>query len=363
MVEQVNKTEKIITFKNPDPYTRYYPAIHVVGFNDEDGDRVRGLRIFFCAGDEWQDVKPGILDNVILPAMADTPGSYGLFSGTPKGKRGNLAETARRQEKDPTWGTYRKKSIDNPHIPPEEIERLRVTLTPRAFRQELEASEEDFPGKIYDCFQELTHVTADIPAAFPVVILGIDWGDIHPALVVVGRTESGVYYTLDEFHNEHEESPVLEDDLWERAIALCLRYNVTHSYADPSRPAAIAKWRAPTRDALDRFKIRHGDGFSYPKGLRVLSEGSRYRDRDGKIKAFSVAEGNDMINALYHQNRAFIRAGLTHLIDTENSYHRRQDRDGNILDEVAPGQDDHLQDAKRYGIATYERRGRLRRSL
>lgn len=349
-VESINKSDFTISFHNPEPDKYYRPDIVCVGLNDSDGDRVRGLRIFFFLGDEIQDVKHNVLDDVILPAMADTPGSRALLSGTPKGKvnhtyKLDLAAAERYQPDDvdndqivkvvrpegkAAWAAFNFFTTHNPHVRREEIAELEATLPPRVFRQEVKASYEDFPGKIYDHFEDRCQVDA-APRQFVNVLLGIDWGDLHPALVVIGRDNRDLYWVVDCWYNTTE-NPVLDGDLFGKAVSLCRQWGVTHAFADPSRPAVIEDWKK-------EGALRH------VTALASLQEGFN-----------PISEGNNLINGLYYHGRLFVLKTLGHLIDTEQSYHRRQDKNGLILDEVAPAQDDHLQDAKRYALATYERK-------
>jgi Terminase large subunit, T4likevirus-type, N-terminal len=338
-VEKIDRSEHTICFKNPSPLEHYRPEIVVLGANDEDGDRLRGLRIFFIVMDEFQDLKPTILDEIVTPAMADTPNSRALLTGTPKGKVNHLYTIDRRSEQpDQGWASFHYFTSDNPHVPTVELERAEATLPPRIFRQEYRASYEDFPGQIFDCF-ELKHEVDEstIPTKFEAVVLGVDWGDIHPALTVAGRDESEVWWELDNWHNEpvskfvKDLSPVLEDDFLDRAIALCERWGVTHAFADPSRPASIEKWQLQGK--LKKIK-----------GLASIEA------------AFNpISEGCNDVNGLFFQNRLFIR-NSTDFPDELRGYHRRSDKNGTILDEVAPAQIDHRNDSFRYLLSTYERR-------
>lgn len=353
-VDVINRTDFTISFKNPNPEEFYRPDIVVLGLNDKDGDRARGLKIFFFLGDEFQDVKPTILSEIIIPAMTDTPGSRALLTATPKGKVNHVYKLdqqcsdryVKNADQDKSagvdrlndWAVFRFHTADNPFIPRKELETAEKTLPPRVFRQEYKGSYEDFPGKVYDQMED-HHEVAQVPHRFTNTYLGIDWGDIHPALVVIGETLAEFdgrltrhYWVIDEFHNESD-MPVLEEDLLSQAIAFCDQYKITQSFADPSRPASIDAWK------------KRGIARGIP-GLIQIYPGFN-----------AISEGNQIVNALYYQNRLRIKASLQYLADCDKSYHRKSDRNGNILDEIAPGQDDHTTDAKRYVLATLESQG------
>ena len=326
-VEVINKSECTIKFVQPDDGSFYRPDIVCLGLNDQDGDRARGLRIGHINVDEFQDVKPGIFDEVIVPAMADTAGSTALITLTPKGKINHGYEFYQRAEEFEDWKSFHFITTDNDKLPPEalkEIERSRLVLPPRIYRQEHEASFEDFPGQIYDHISD-EHLTADIPDKFERVIMGVDWGDVNPALSVIGVTRDDLgylYWILETWYSDAGIN-ILDDDLLKEAQRLVKDYGVRYVWCGHDRPASIEKWNKEI------------------KGAQVQ-------------QAFnSVAEGNNWVNGLLYSHRLHLRSPqCTKLKDKMASYHRAQNRHGQFLDEPAPGQDDHEIDAGRYGIAS-----------
>lgn len=317
LVRSINKSEMSIQLVGD------RPEILVLGVNDQDGDRLRGLRIAGFLGDEMQDVKRGIVDEVIIPAMGDTPGSFAFFTGTPKGKINNLYDLDMRSRQFEDWRSHHFFATDNPHLPRAEIERARLILPPRVFRQEYEASYEDFPGKIFDQLED-RHKAHYMPQVYERTALGIDWGDTNAALVVCGLRD-GKWWAVETWRNTTGET-ILEDVFLGEAVRLVTQWGCSRAYADPSRPASILKWQSVLE----------------PLGCSLLP-------------AFNgISEGNQTINSLLYQNRLFISDLLEDFWEELNSYHRKQDRDGNILDAVADGQKDHRCDSLRYILATEE---------
>ena len=326
-VETINRSDYTIRFVQPEGWAFYRPDIICLGLNDQDGDRVRGLRIAHINCDEFQDVKRGIFDEVIVPAMADTPGSTALITGTPKGKVNHLHEFYLRAETFKDWKSFHYVTTDNDKLPPEalaEIERSRQVLSPRIFRQEHEASFEDFPGQIFDHLDQHHKVRA-VPERFDRVVLGVDWGDVNPALSVVGvaQVEGEDSYWVLEFWYSDTGQNVLASEHLQRATEMVARWGIRHIHCGHDRPASIEVWKKALRNC------------------RVAS-------------AFTgVSEGNNSINGLLYHNRLLFRSPHCDLLWEEMAaYHRKQDKDGNFLDDPAPGQQDHATDATRYAIAT-----------
>jgi len=109
-------------------------------------DTLRGVGVGFVVMDEYAFMKPEVWDLIIRPTLADVMGSA-LFIGTPDGKnhfydlfvQGN-------SEEHPEWESFTSVSLDNPTLPPSEIEEASKVMSKQAFRQEFEASFEAAGG-------------------------------------------------------------------------------------------------------------------------------------------------------------------------------------------------------------------------
>ena len=317
-IDRVNRSDSIIHIKGD------RPDIVCLGLNDGYGERARGLRIWGFLGDEIQAIKRGILDEVVIPAMADTAQSWALLTGTPKGKLNHLYELTERRHTENDWAYYHFLTSDNPHIPREEIDRAKRVLDPRTYRQEYEASFEDFAGKILSEFQE-RHYMSSITIEFDRVFMGVDWGDRHPAAVVVGYSKNSGYWVVDTWHNTSGQV-VPEDVFRGHLVRLANKWDVWRAYCDPSRPSSILALRKLPAAGLKRA-----------------------------IKGYNpIEEGLAVMNSLLHQDRLHVAPHLKHFIDCAEAYHRKTDIDGNIIDKVEDGQDDHELDCSRYVLATIE---------
>jgi hypothetical protein len=321
-VEEINRSEFTIRLKGN------RPEIICIGLNDQDGDRARGLRIAACVIDEFQDVKPSILDEVIRPAMADTPNSELLLTGTPKGKVNHLCKVDQETALLSDGASFHFETLDNPHIDPAEVARAEATQDPRIFRQEFKASYEDFPGQIFDHLGEhhlLDEVTYHqfLEQGFDLVTLGVDWGDVNPALAVVGRC-NGIWIVLDTWHSSTGLNVMPETHL-EKGQAMVQRFSATQVYCGHDRPTNMQIWSKALK----------------PLGVNQCSKG-----------IMDISRRNSIINGLLYHDRLFLAPHMETFKDKLSSYHRKQDKNGKILEDVAEGQDDHEIDALCYACAT-----------
>ena len=319
-VASINKSECTIKFIQPKDNRYYRPDVICLGLNDQDGDRARGLRIGHI------NMKPGIFDEVVVPALSDTPGSTALITLTPKGKINHGYEFFKREQQYEDWQSFHFITTDNPTLPPEAlkaIERARKVLPPRIYRQEHEASFEDFPGQIFDHLDD-NHLTNTLPTVFNRCILGVDWGDVNPALVAVGvegHADSDRYTVLDTWYSDTGAN-ILDETLIGEAEKLVKRHGIRQIYCGHDRPASIEKWN------------KHFHGVKVEQAFTPVSE------------------GNNAINGLLYHKRLQLAGHLTKFKDKLAAYHRRQNKNGKFLDEPATGQDDHEVDALRYAVAS-----------
>ncbi len=248
-----------------------------------------------------------------------------MCHNTPKGI-GTFFHDLYQNEKNPEmkgWKSFHQTVYDNPFIPRDEIDGFKAALPPKAFEQEFMASWVSFDGQIYSDLSTANLVRDEaVPTDFDEVILGIDWGDINPALVVVGY-KKGVYFLIDYWENENSKYAIEQRLHDEAAVAFCEKYPITSAYADPSQPGRILSMR---RAGIPRL-----------------------------VKGYNkVSEGNGIVNTLLYQKRLLIQESKCRRpFEVMTAYHRKK-KDGIIFDEPALHQDDHIADALRYVIASRE---------
>ncbi len=347
IVKVIDKTELRIVFRSfryADGIVRQPPDIVLAGA-DRDADKVRGFRLWGCLLDEYQDFPATAWRLSIRPALADTPGSWAYFIFTPKGKASVAAKLKRQMRGKPGWCICHAKTADNPFIDPKEIEKAKAELPPRDFRQEWEASEEDFPGKIYSSFERDRHLVDSYPEDYTDCWMGLDCGDVNPAVVVDVRKRLG------------------NKDYWWRVHAEQMgngKDAIADSEQDKKILAIARQWprlqgilMSPERTARAQDIKIVGEENNFPPLMNVIGANN------------SIYEGNSHVNALYHQNRLFILRDCSKqpndvdMADEAGSYHRATDRSGTFLDKPADGQQDHRCEAGRYLHFTLKMRPHL----
>ncbi|MBX0289710.1 terminase [Hymenobacter sp. HSC-4F20] len=143
-------------------------VIRIVGLDTYDN--LRGSGLFFVLIDEWADCPYEAWQEVLRPMLSTCKyvvngvqrvGGHALRIGTPKGFNHCYDTYQDGQGKEPDHKSWLYTSLDGGNVPAEEIEAARRNLDLRTFRQEYEASFENYQGVIYYCFdRRLNNTTA-----------------------------------------------------------------------------------------------------------------------------------------------------------------------------------------------------------
>jgi hypothetical protein len=118
-------------WENRENYRGMPNVVHV------EFDELDTMKDFFIG---WQEI--------FRPMLIDTGGSAG-FGGTPKRENPNLRRLEKEYANDPDWAFFHFTTADNPHIPPDEIEKARQSLDQVTFQQEIEAQYVDNSGALF----------------------------------------------------------------------------------------------------------------------------------------------------------------------------------------------------------------------
>jgi hypothetical protein len=324
--EYINKSEMLLVPKGGKP------AINIVGANDQNGDRIRGTRLYYFSGDEYQDYHPKVLDDVILPAMADTDESSLLLTGTPKGKLNILYQAYMMEQTDAEcWKSFNRRTEDNPFIRREEIARMKRVLPPRVYEQEMCASFMDFEGKVYSELNEDNLIPTIGNLLFSYYIFGVDWGEKHPAVSVFGvykNADGDECYVYVNGWTNSDDRVILWDTFLDILLKLNARYKPKVVLCDPSRPASILELRKympsvagynPIEDGLSQLhSLMYQQRLLYAETVEPLGFKS-YTGKDAWSEAMA--------------------------------YRRATARDGSITGTIADNQVDHVTDSTRYALA------------
>lgn len=140
----------------------------------EKPGRLRGRGINFIALDEFAEYRTDeIWREVVRPALSDTRG-HAFFGMTPKGFN-HAYDLFNKAKTERDWNAFSFKTLDSPFFQTaegiQEIEDAKRNLTERDFRQEYEASFENFAGRIYYAFdRSKCHTDYKFDSSLPIII-------------------------------------------------------------------------------------------------------------------------------------------------------------------------------------------------
>lgn len=123
----------------------------------DNEDSLRGVGLDYVVLDEYGTMKPNVWQEIIRPMLTDRA-SPALFIGTPKGKNHFWELFIKGQRKENNFSSYQAPSATNPYLPRSEIKDAEAVMNERFFRQEYEASFEDYTGLIWPEFKHDTHI-------------------------------------------------------------------------------------------------------------------------------------------------------------------------------------------------------------
>lgn len=120
--------------------------ITLYGADNPDG--LRGLYFDGLILDEFGDMKPSLMGEVILPCLSDRQG-FLVIIGTAKG-RNQFFEYHKKAQKESDWFYMMAKASETGLIPQAELDRLRLTMGEEQYAQEMECDfEAALPGRYY----------------------------------------------------------------------------------------------------------------------------------------------------------------------------------------------------------------------
>lgn len=163
----------------------------------ESYDSWRGREFNFIVMDEFAMVDPRAWTEVLRATLSNTLG-HALFISTPTGKSNWAYDMFVRSTTDPeNWSSHQYTSLEGGNIPAEEIEQARRDLDLRTFKQEYEASFEDFVGRIayaFDRSENLVHITEPDTR---VLHIGLDF-NVNPMTAAIHVQSGDLLYQIDE---------------------------------------------------------------------------------------------------------------------------------------------------------------------
>jgi PBSX family phage terminase large subunit len=310
LVHKVNESELYVMIGNNS-------RIDIKGADDPD--RLRGVGLDGCVLDEYADIKENVWKDIIQPALGDRKG-WCWFIGTPRGFNHfwSLYESVPEKQ---GWSRFHFTSYDNPHFSKDEIDRIRKETNEDTFAQEYLAEFRRFEGLVYREFDPDNHVmdNDDRPIRFQKVIAGVDFGFKNPcSVMVIGCESNGRYWIVDEWY----EVGKVTDELIDQCKSFHARYGIGSWYPDPAEPDRILEMR---RAGLN-CKTVNKDLVSGIARVRELFKANR-------------------INVIRNCRNTMIELGTYRYPEKKDELNYKED----------PIKDmDHLMDAMRYALYTYD---------
>lgn len=180
--------------------------LRIVGLDSYDN--LRGSGLFFALVDEWADCPYEAWEEVLRPMLStcrytvdgiEYRGGHALRIGTPKGFNHCYDTYVMGQANaEPDHKSWLYTSLSGGNVPPEEIAAAQRTMDARTFRQEYEASFENYTGRVYYAFDRRGNVK---PCAYDASLplhVGMDF-NVNPMSATVWQERAdGEIWQIDE---------------------------------------------------------------------------------------------------------------------------------------------------------------------
>jgi len=277
----------------------------------ESVETLRGQRFDFVVIDEVAMMRNFWVNwlEVVRPTLTDSRGDA-LFLSTPKGYN-HFFELYNLEQTDPDFKSFHFTTYDNPHIPPDEIDKAREQLGEDRFAQEHMADFRKVQGLVYKDFDRFRHVTDELPDTRVERIEGIDFGFTNPAAILtIDKDADSNYWVTAEWYKTQKTTPeIIEHARSEKPNAV---------YPDPAEPDRIEEMR---RAGLN---------------IREVSK--------------DIEAGIAKVQELFRSDRIRIHSSCVNLISELESYSYPDKKPEHNEAETPIKENDHACDALRYAL-------------
>ena len=313
-VKKINETRMEITLVNNSK---------IMLRGAENYDALRGTGVDFLVMDEMADIKPEAWSEVLRPTLsAQNPPGSALFVSSPKGLNHfkDLFDLGKTQDE---WESWQMTTIEGGNVPPEEVEAAKRDLDEKTWRQEYEASFENYSSLIYWAFDLEDSVKKWEPKELKQVMLFCDF-NVNPIVgAVVVRTEYGLHII--------DEIAIYGSNTDELAQEMRRRYPKEQIICFPDPAGAQNRTSAGGR--TDHSILQNA-------GFRVL-----FRPRHPKVKDRINAVNSLLLNT-NKERRLFVDPKCREVI---KSLSRHAYKEGTMIPDKDNGLD-HMSDAIGYGV-------------
>jgi hypothetical protein len=182
----------------------------------EQGDNLRGESISFICLDEFCDLDlDEIWSQIIRPSLADKKG-HALFIGTPKAGNQSARDLYDNHLTKNNWASFTYTTSEGGFVDADEIAQAREDLSPKVFKQEYEASWENFAGVIFGDFgahniQEVRKPSTDHEPIY----IGNDFNTTPMSAVIGRQTKTGIEI-FDEIYIDNSNTTELINEIRSR---------------------------------------------------------------------------------------------------------------------------------------------------
>jgi hypothetical protein len=182
----------------------------------ENWSRIIGLNLAWVLADEIDTVTPSIANKAfpkILGRLRSGNVRQFAAASTPEGFRWMWNTFGSDEAKQrPDRQLIKMRTADNPHLPPDFIERLEANYDPSLLRAYLDGEFVNLTtGQVYDRFDRAKHVTATVPdITREPVRVGIDFNVGNMSAVIAVRLNNGLL-VIDEIAGAHDTDALAQE--------------------------------------------------------------------------------------------------------------------------------------------------------
>ena len=289
----------------------------------DNPDSLRGVGLDFVVMDEFAWIDSDTWSQVLRPTLSDRNG-HAMFISTPIGRNNWAYQQYIMPETTADWASWQYTSLSGGRIAPDEIAAARRDLDERTFRQEYEATFEEFSGRIFYAFGAENIRPAPELAATAEIMIGMDF-NIDPMSAVIGtRGADDSLYIRDEIR-------MFGSNTDEMAAEIRSRYPTQRItvYPDPA-----ARQRKTSAGGATDLTILRNAGFT----VRAPNSHDPVRDGINSVNArFCNTAG---------ERHLFVDPGCKY---TRESLERHAYKEGTSQPDKDSGYD-HMTDAVRYMV-------------
>lgn len=278
------------------------------------GVGVRNDHIFCDEVSKYKNFKFG-WEEILRPTLIDRQGGA-TFISTPNGFN-HFYDLSLMEGKDNDYKYFHYTSMDNPHLPPTELVKMKQEYGEDRYAQEVLGEFRKREGLVYKEFQRETHVISELPSGLEVLynLGGVDWGFTHPcAVITIKKDYSGNYWITDEFYEPgHTEEEIVD---------YVAGQGFNKVYPDPENASGI--------ESLKKKRVN----------IRPVKKGKG-----------SVVSGISKVREMLKQNKIRVLSKCTGVITEFESYSYPEEENG-VTRENPLKENDDAMDAMRYVIMT-----------